>query len=356
MKPLLGKQMLLGSVMIDVEGCVLTPTDKERLLDPIVAGVILFTRNFESVGQLQSLTTQIHNLRHPKLLVAVDHEGGRVQRFKEGFTRLPAMRELGRLYHQNSEAALKLTEKIGWIMATELLACGVDFSFAPVLDLDYGGSSVIGDRAFDVSPQVVGKLGFRLMHGMRLAGMASVAKHFPGHGYIHADTHTEVAIDERTFDQITQHDVQPFLKLIENDVIAVMPAHVIYPKVDSFPAGFSKVWLKFLREQCHFNGAIISDDLSMQAAKNFGEIETRVTLAFEAGCDLVLVCNDSVAADRVLSRVNYTAPPISHARLIRLHGQCQLGFNDLKQNPIWQASTHDLHRFMDNLNQKGMFE
>lgn len=352
MEQLVGKSSPLGALMIDIEGLMLTDEDKVRLRNPLVAGVILFSRNFQSSEQLLKLTQQIHDVRHPKLLIAVDHEGGRVQRFREGFTRLPAMRLLGKIYAQAPDEACELARKVGWVMATELLVHGVDFSFAPVLDLDYGGSKVIGDRAFDSDFGVVGTLGFHLMHGMREAGMASVAKHFPGHGFIEADTHLEIATDERPLQQILTNDVQPFLKLIENDVVAVMPAHVIYPKVDDLPAGFSQKWIQtILRAHCHFDGVVISDDLSMEAAKAYGNITQRVTSALTAGCDLVLVCNDPQSANEVLSELEWKSSPLSHSRLIRLHGKGKLTFNSLIQNPLWQAYSQSIQAFLAAQNQ-----
>lgn len=344
----------LGNIMIDIKGTKISSKEIEKLKDPKIAGVILFSRNYESPEQLLSLTQTIHQIRHPRLLIGVDHEGGRVQRFRTGFTIIPAMRLLGQYYDADPEKALSLTHKIGWVMATELLAYGIDFSFTPVIDLDYGGSKVIGDRAFHANPKVVGTLAYQLMQGMRQAGMASVAKHFPGHGFIEADTHYEMAQDERSLNQIIQQDIQPFLKLIENDLIAVMPAHVIYPQVDALPAGFSKVWLDFLRQQCHFNGAIISDDLSMQASKLFGEIEERAELALEAGCDLILVCNDELASERVLSRLTWQGSALSHARLIRLHGKPTISIKELPFNPIYQSYVHEIKQFVEEQKQQDM--
>ncbi|VAW49289.1 beta-N-acetylglucosaminidase [hydrothermal vent metagenome] len=339
MKKTAGEAMSLGSVMIDIEGTHLQSIEAERLMDPLVAGVILFSRNFESVEQLQRLTTKIHSLRHPRLLIAVDHEGGRVQRFRAGFTHIPPMRLLGELYKKDPQKSYQVAEKMGWLLAAELLSVGVDFSFAPVVDLDYGGSTVIGDRAFHRDFVAVGHLSFHLMLGMRKAGMAAVAKHFPGHGFIEADTHLEVAEDCRPFAEIQQHDMQPFLRLIENGLDAVMPAHVIYPKVDSLPAGFSEVWLQaILRKQCYFEGAIISDDMSMKAAQAYGSAPERVLKALQAGCDLVLVCNDSMAADEVLSRLNWHSETLSHARLIRLHAHGKFKYQTLQFDPQWQAA------------------
>jgi len=344
-----GESMSLGSVMVDIAGTQLQSHEIERLMDPLVAGVILFTRNFESVEQLKALTDAVHALRHPRLLIGVDHEGGRVQRFRAGFTHIPPMRVLGQLHETNPQLSYDYAEKIGWLLATELLAVGVDFSFAPVVDLDYGGSKVIGDRAFAMNPQTVSALAFHVMSGMRKAGMASVAKHFPGHGFIEADTHTEMAIDGRSFAEIEQKDLQPFLNLIENGVDAVMPAHVIYSQVDSKPAGFSAHWLQtVLRQTCHFEGAIISDDMSMKAATEFGTASERVLSALQAGCDLVLVCNDPDAADEVLSKVNWHATALSHARLIRLHAHKKMDYNKLQYNPLWQAAVS----VVKHLNQK----
>jgi len=348
MKKVEGKAMSLGSVMVDIEGTRLQSFEIDRLMDPLVAGVILFRRNFESVEQIQRLTKAIHDLRHPRLLIGVDHEGGRVQRFREGFTHIPPMRVLGELYDQDEKHSYQVAEKMGWLLAAELLSVGVDFSFAPVVDLDYGGSKVIGDRSFHGNPVAVGNLSFHLMLGMRKAGMASVAKHFPGHGYIEADTHLEVAVDNRGFADIQQHDMQPFLRLIENGLDAVMPAHVIYPRMDSLPAGFSEFWLKsVLRHQCHFEGAIISDDMSMKAAKAYGSAPERVLKALQAGCDLVLVCNDAMAADEVLSKINWHGDTLSHARLIRLHGHGKFEYQKLKFDPLWQAAVS----VVNNLNQ-----
>lgn len=334
-----GRAMSLGSIMIDIQGTSMTATERERLMDSKVAGVILFSRNFESVEQLRELTNEIHQLRHPRLLIGVDHEGGRVQRFRDGFTRLPPMRLLGNNYAAHPRNAIDFAQKIGWLMATELLACGIDFSFAPVLDLDYGGSKVIGDRAFSADTKIVSELSLAVMQGMQHAGMASVGKHFPGHGFIEADTHLETAVDQRSLRDIQLQDIQPFLKLIENGLDAVMPAHVIYPQIDAKPAGFSEFWLqRILREQYRFEGAIISDDMSMQAAVEFGDASQRVHYALEAGCDLVLVCNDPQAADKVLSEVCWQGDLISHARLIRLHGHHQYTYDKLRFDPQWQAA------------------
>ncbi|MBN2647321.1 MAG: beta-N-acetylhexosaminidase [Thiotrichales bacterium] len=339
--------MSLGSIMLDVQGLSLSAIEREQLFDPKVAGVILFSRNFESAEQLQALTEEIHALRHPRLLIGVDHEGGRVQRFRHGFSRLPPMRLLGMLQKVDPQGARDTAQKIGWLMASELLSVGVDFSFAPVLDLDYGGSKVIGDRSFGANAEQVSDLALALMKGMHQAGMAAVGKHFPGHGFIEADTHTEIAMDPRPLAQVWQHDIQPFLRLIEQGLDAVMPAHVIYPQVDALPAGFSPFWLtRVLRQQCHFEGVIVSDDLSMQAAAVFGEAPQRVARALQAGCDLVLVCNDPAAAQQVLAELPFEDNLLSHARLIRLHGQSRIPWSKRHYSPQWQAAISAL----DHLN------
>lgn len=353
MHKVLGKAMTLGNVMIGISGKSLLPHERDWLMHPLVAGVILFSRNYESPQQLRALCAEIHALRHPRLLIGVDHEGGRVQRFRDGFSRLPPMRSLGELYHQDADLALKHAHQVGWLLATELLACGVDFSFAPVLDLDYGESKVIGDRAFDADPIITGKLALQVSLGMREAGMASVAKHFPGHGFIQADTHEAIAIDDRSWPQIEQRDLQPFIKLMAHGLEALMPAHVRYPAVDDLPVGFSSHWLQtVVREQCHFEGAIISDDLGMHAAVVYGSVPERVMLALHAGCDLVLVCNELNAIDAVLSQCRWHACPISHARLIRLHGRPQLPYDNLHYEPLWQSASKQVTQLAEGLLQQ----
>ena len=266
----------LGLVMLDIEGKSLNDADRERLSHPLTGGVILFSRNYESPRQLEALTAEIHRLRNPPLLIAVDHEGGRVQRFREGFTRLPPMRSLGTLWDHHPLRAKHLARDAGYVLASELRAHGVDMSFTPVLDLDFGNSAVIGDRAFHADPQAVGELAGALLEGLALAGMASCGKHFPGHGFIAADSHTDVPVDTRSYEQIEAADLVPFRTLMAHGLSSVMPAHVIYPAVDDRPAGFSKVWLaQILRDQLNFEGVIFSDDLSMEGARVAGDIVGR---------------------------------------------------------------------------------
>ena len=244
-----------GPVMLDVLGKTLTAEDEARLRHPLVGGVILFARNYESPSQLAELTASIHALRTPPLLIAVDHEGGRVQRFREGFTKIPPMRELGKVWDEHPKRAKHLAQQAGFVLASELRACGVDFSFTPVLDVDYGSSSVIGDRAFHCDPQAIAELAHSLLLGLKQGGMPTVGKHFPGHGFVQADSHLEIPVDERSYTDIELCDLIPFRQMVNFGLTAVMPAHVIYPKVDPRPAGFSKVWLKdILRGRTGFRG------------------------------------------------------------------------------------------------------
>lgn len=288
----------LGPLMVDVEGLVLTASDRELLRHPLVGAVILFARNYDSPQQLRELTSAIRAVRSPSLLIAVDQEGGRVQRFQTGFTRLPAARLLGTLYETAPERAVECAEQVGLIMAAELRAHGVDISFAPVLDLDYGRSAVIGNRAFHRDPRIVGVLAARLARGMRLGGMAAIGKHFPGHGYAEADSHHEVPRDDRTLDEIMKADIDPYRVVIAAGLAGVMPAHVIYTSVDpAAPAGFSSGWIQgILRARLGFRGLVFSDDLSMEGASVAGGIVDRARAAFTAGCDMVLVCNAPEAA------------------------------------------------------------
>jgi len=263
--------MALGPVMLGLDGLELTVEEQEILRHPQVGGVILFTRNYQSPEQAAALTAAIHALRQPRLLVAVDHEGGRVQRFREGFTRLPAVRRLGAIYDQDRMRAKQLARVTGWLMAAELRAVGVDFSFAPVLDLDHGVSGIIGDRAFHSDPDGVADLAHAYMSGMQKAGMEAVGKHFPGHGGIAADSHLELPVDSRPLADLEARDLLAFERMIHYGLAALMPAHVLYPQVDDQPAGFSARWLKdILRRRLEFQGAIFSDDLDMAGAHAAG--------------------------------------------------------------------------------------
>ncbi|NMG44197.1 beta-N-acetylhexosaminidase [Aromatoleum toluvorans] len=331
----------LGPVMLDVAGTTLTDEERERLCDPLVGGVILFARNFTGCEQLSALTADIHALRDPALVIAVDHEGGRVQRFRtDGFTRLPSMRRLGQLWAQDHVAALDAARSVGFVLAAELLAHGVDLSFAPVLDLDYGGSRVIGDRSFHRDPQVAATLAQALAAGMAEAGMGCVGKHFPGHGFVEADSHLEIPVDERDFDAIWNEDIVPYRHRIGRQLSGVMPAHVIYTKVDPNPAGFSRFWLQdVLRGRVGFKGVVFSDDLTMEGAAVAGDILARAKAAHAAGCDMVLVCNRPDLAADLLDRWVPDVQPESRARIEALRARPQ--FPDafaLELSPVYQQA------------------
>jgi beta-N-acetylhexosaminidase len=290
----------LGPVMLDVVGTELTADDIRRIRHPLTGGVILFARNYDNRAQLTALTAAIHEAR-PGVLIAVDHEGGRVQRFKtDGFTKLPPMRKLGELWDRDVLEATRAATDIGFVLAAELRACGVDLSFTPVLDLDYGESGVIGDRAFHRDARVVTLLAKSLNHGLSLAGMANCGKHFPGHGFVKADSHVAIPVDERGLKQILADDAAPY-DWLGMSLAGVMPAHVIYPEVDRHPAGFSKKWLSILRNDMGFQGVIFSDDLSMEGASVAGDVVDGANAALEAGCDMVLICNSPDKADQLLA-------------------------------------------------------
>ncbi|MDP2820401.1 MAG: beta-N-acetylhexosaminidase [Polaromonas sp.] len=296
-------------LIIDIAGLSLSKTDKQRLKHPLTGGIILFARNWENRAQLSALCSQIKKLRQD-LLICVDHEGGRVQRFRtDGFTHLPPMRALGELWLKDAMAATNAATACGYVLGAELRACGVDFSFTPVLDLDFGESSVIGDRAFARDPRVVALLAKSLMHGLLQSGMANCGKHFPGHGFVKADSHTDIPVDKRSLKAILADDAAPY-EWLNTTLTSVMPAHVIYPKVDTRPAGFSEKWLTYiLRGQLGFGGAIFSDDLSMAGARLLDGKQVSYTeaavAALNAGCDMVLLCNQSVdggeAVDELLN-------------------------------------------------------
>ena len=281
-------------LILDVAGTTLSADDRRRLQHPLTGGLILFARNWASRAQLTALTAEIKAIR-PDVLICVDHEGGRVQRFRsDGFTHLPPMRVLGELWMRDALAATDAATACGHVLGAELRACGVDLSFTPVLDLDHGGSSVIGDRAFHRDARVATVLAKSLMHGLLLAGMANCGKHFPGHGFVKADSHLALPVDKRSLKAILADDAKPY-DWLSTSLASVMPAHVVYPKVDALPAGFSERWLKqILRGDLGFQGAIFSDDLSMEGAKMAGSTLDGALAALNAGCDLVLLCNQSL--------------------------------------------------------------
>jgi beta-N-acetylhexosaminidase len=344
-------------VVLDVAGLTLNADDRRRLAHPLTGGLILFARNWRDRRQLTELVAEIKSVRGD-ILVCVDHEGGRVQRFRtDGFTHLPPMRALGELWMHDALAATDAATAAGHVLGAELRACGVDLSFTPVLDLDHGPSGVIGDRAFHRDARVATLLAKSLMHGLLLAGMHNCGKHFPGHGFVAADSHVAVPVDKRSLKAILADDAKPY-EWLSTSLASVMPAHVIYPKVDANPAGFSPRWLKeILRQQLGFNGAIFSDDLSMEGARRIGGAEVSyadaAAVALNAGCDLVLLCNQSLeggaAVDELLDGLaaaqaqgHWQADPDSEARRVRLLPQAApLGWDDLMHDPAYQ---HALER------------
>jgi beta-N-acetylhexosaminidase len=329
--------MTLGPVMADLAGIALEPVERELLQHPQVGSVILFTRNYESPEQLARLTAEIHDLRSPPLLVAVDQEGGRVQRFQAGFTRLPALREIGRRFGVDRGEGLALARELGWLMAAELRGVGVDMSFAPCIDIDYGVSRAIGDRALHPDAAAVAELGVAYMLGMRDAGMAATGKHFPGHGAVAADSHVALPVDRREWPDI-EADLQPYRRLIANGLPAVMVAHVVFPSVDERPASLSRAWVNgVLRGELGFQGAVFADDLSMAGAAAFGDIVARAGLAREAGCDVLPVCNDSQAVETLLESLRAAPDPVSRMRMVRLHGR-EADPQALAANPRWQTA------------------
>ena len=330
--------MSLGPLMVDIAGPELSAEDARVLAHPLVGSVLLFTRNYRNPRQLAELTAAIRELRTPHLLIAVDHEGGRVQRFREGFTRLPAARLLGRHYDEDRRDALALAQSVGWLLAAELRAVGVDFSFAPCVDLDYGVSEIIGDRSFHSDPDSAAALAVATLLGMREAGMAAVAKHFPGHGAVVADSHVALPVDRREFADL-EADMRPYRPLIDNNVPGIMAAHVVFPAVDALPASLSKRWIDgVLRGEMGFHGCVFADDLSMAGAAAFGNAVERTELALAAGCDVLPICNDRHSVELVLQRCGANAASAaSQARLVRMRARGEAPVN-LHGNRHWQET------------------
>ncbi len=328
--------MTLGPLMVDVAGEALTPADRHLLREPAVGAVILFSRNFRNKPQAIELIKEIKSIRSPELLIAVDQEGGRVQRFKQDFTRIPPMRSLGRLYEERPESARELAREVGWLLGAELAEIGVDFSFTPVVDLDHGVSDVIGDRAFHRDPDVVAQLATALMRGLGDAGQVAVAKHFPGHGAVAADSHLELPVDQRALAELDA-DLAPFRRLAREQVVGVMTAHVVYSACDPLPPTISPWWLKeMLRKEIGFDGVIFSDDLDMAAMRQFGSIPECAIASLEAGCDLALVCNNRPAAEASVDRLaTYSSPP-SMLRRARLRSGAVAG--SARDNDRWQRA------------------
>ncbi len=327
-----------GPVMIDVEGFSLTQLEREKINHPNTGAVILFSRNYSSPEQITNLITDIRDARTGDILIAVDQEGGRVQRFQTGFTRLPPVS----IYEKTPDHA----ESAGWLMAAELLAIGIDFSFAPVLDIDCGISEIIGDRSFSQDYQLATQLASRYRKGMHSAGMAATGKHFPGHGAVALDSHLTLPVDNRDLQTIREKDIIPFKQLIAEGLEAIMPAHVVYPQIDSLPAGFSSQWIQqILRKELEFNGVIFSDDLSMKGAESIGSFSQRAELALHAGCDMVLVCNDPTAAEEVLASIPVSQDKTRERRLKNMCGKPLLSREQLMQTKQWQQVASQISEY-----------
>ena len=334
--------------MLDIDGLSLTPADRDLLREPAVGGIILFTRNYESPEQIIDLVAEIRALRSPPLIVAVDHEGGRVQRFREGFSAIPPMRVIGREFNRDAATAEQLARQAGWLIASELRAVGVDLCFAPCVDLDWGVSEVIGNRSFHRRPEVVGDLAAAFARGLRSAGMIAVAKHFPGHGAVVADSHLKLPVDRRDYSDVLD-DMRPYDKLVSNGLVAaVMTAHVVYQAMDEMPASFSAYWIQQeLRSRLGFDGAIFCDDLSMKATSEYGSMAVRTRRALDAGCDMVLICNDRPAARKSVAALRDYSNPLSLVRLARLHGTGHLLRESLLASDDWLAARAELQQWTE---------
>jgi len=333
----MGKKYL-GPVVVDIEGLTLTDEDKKMLANPWVGGIILFGRNYKDRQQLEKLVQGIRGV-NSALIVAVDHEGGRVQRFRSGFSRIPAMQQLGVVFRGDSERGLALTKSVGWLLAAELLASGLDISFAPVLDVDCGLSDIIGDRSFGQNPEDVTLLAAAFMDGMHEAGMATTGKHFPGHGGIKEDSHLELPVDDRTLDELEQRDIGPFRSLLSR-TNALMPAHIQFPRIDALPVGFSAWWLKeYLRQKLGFKGVIFSDDLSMEGAVGMGGYGDRAIKALQAGCNAVLVCNNRKGALEVVECLHRSFDSVVVSGLESMRAQQSGSWDHLQQGARWREVT-----------------
>ncbi|TQV64073.1 MAG: beta-N-acetylhexosaminidase [Halothiobacillaceae bacterium] len=327
-----------GPVMVDLAGLDLQPDEAVRLRHPLVGGLILFARNYADPDQLHALVQSVRAVR-PDIIIAVDHEGGRVQRFREGFTRVPPASMLGDIYADDPQQGVRLARDWAWLLASELRAFDIDLTFAPVLDLGGPLSRVIGDRALHTEPEAISVLGQAWMEGMRDAGMAAVGKHVPGHGSVVEDSHVAFPLDQRPLSEIEALDLLPFRRLIDAGLPAVMMAHVIYPKIDSLPAGFSSVWVEeILRQRYGFDGVVFTDDLSMAAATTVADPVERARMALQAGCDMLLVCNRPEDAEAVLAGLGDVHDPSRSARLAAMRATTPVSLAQLRASPRFQQT------------------
>ena len=335
--------MTLGPVMVGVMGVELQAHEREMLCHPMVGGVVLFKRNYQSPEQLMALVNDIHALREPHLLIAVDQEGGRVQRFRQGFTELPPLARLGELYEKSPERALTMADISGWLMAAEIRSVGIDISFAPVLDLMDARSRIIGDRAFHRDPEIVSKLSRQYVKGMHRAGMAATGKHFPGHGTVVEDSHLELPVDSRRFEDLMLEDLIPFERAVHSGVEAMMIAHIHFSRIDDQLPGFSTFWLQqVLRERFGFQGVIFSDDLEMQGATVVGDIGARVHKAIDAGCDMVLVCQTADAMAQAIDSLSAWNNPAAQLRFVRMHGRPAADRQQLLHMQEWKDAVRQV--------------
>jgi len=346
--------MSLGPLMVDLCSDSISEQEREVLNSSSVGGVILFSRNFTNIEKLIALVEDIHAIRQPRLLVAIDQEGGRVQRLRDGFTQLPAVSLLGEIYNEDTKRATQLATTTGWLMAVELRSIGIDFSFAPILDINYGVSQVIGDRAFHKDPEIIADLAAHYIQGMKKAGMQAVGKHFPGHGAVTADSHIALPNDDRSFQDIAMQDLVPFQRMINQGIAGFMSAHVIYEKVDSDIATFSSLWLQdVLRKQMEFKGVIFSDDLSMKAAhcneQDNEDCLLRTQKALQAGCDMALICNASDNVALVAERLNNYNNPASQIRLTRMHGgKDPMSYEELRNDKLWHQAVSEVESYQSS--------
>ena len=333
--------MAPGPLMLDLEGTTLSDDERDLLTQSPVGGVIFFARNISSKEQFMALAAEVSGLR-PELLLAIDQEGGRVQRLREGYTILPPMQKLGTLFVEDSKRGAELLHNTGWLLAAEMIASGLDFSFAPVLDLDSSHCEVIANRSFSLDPAIASAAAGLFIEGMAEAGMAATGKHFPGHGGVTADSHLEIPYDSRSLEQLQARDLLPF-KALSPKLQGIMPAHIVFPEVDSKAVGFSSYWLqKVLREQLAFDGVIFSDDLSMKGADQLGTYAEKAEAALRAGCDMVLVCNNRQGALEVLNFLQRSAEPFTSPRLPSMKAQRKWHWIELINDPRWLATREAL--------------